>query len=54
MKGRSAGGNLLAKMLPTFKNCLFKMLGIREQKIMIMMIIVVYYMHTLSHLNLVS
>ena len=28
MKGRSAGGNLLAKMLPTFEKCLFKILCI--------------------------
>ena len=32
-KGRSAGGNLLAKMLPTFENCLFKRLGIREESL---------------------
>ena len=31
MKGRSAGGSLLAKMLPTFEKCLFKILGIREE-----------------------
>ena len=30
MKGCSAGGNLLANMLPTFEKCLFKILGIRE------------------------
>ena len=33
MKGRSAGGNLLAKMLPTFEKCLFKILGIREESL---------------------
>ena len=32
-KGRSAGGNLLAKMLPTFEKCLFKRLGIREESL---------------------
>ena len=30
-KGRSACGNLLAKMLPTFQKCLSKILGIREE-----------------------
>ena len=29
MKGRYAGGNLLAKMLPTFEKCLFKIFGVR-------------------------
>ena len=33
MKGRSAGGSLLAKMLPTFEKCLFKILGIREESL---------------------
>ena len=33
VKGRSAGGNLLAKMLPTFEKCLFKILGIREESL---------------------
>ena len=33
MKGRSASGNLLAKMLPTFENCLCKILGIREESL---------------------
>ena len=33
MKGCSAGGNLLAKMLPTFEKCLFKILGIREESL---------------------
>ena len=33
MKGRSAGGNLLAKMLPTFERCLYKILGIREESL---------------------
>ena len=41
MKRRSAGGNLLSKILPTFENCLIKMLGISEEKIMIMMITIV-------------
>ena len=32
MKGPAVGGSgsLLAKMLPTFEKCLFKILGIRE------------------------
>ena len=33
VKGRSAGGNLLTKMLPTFEKCLFKVLGIREESL---------------------
>ena len=33
VKGRSAGGNLLAKMLPTFEKCLFKILGIGEESL---------------------
>ena len=33
MKGRSAGGSLLAKMLPTFEKCLFKILGIRKESL---------------------
>ena len=33
MKGGSAGGNLLAKMLPTFEKYLFKILGIREESL---------------------
>ena len=33
VKGRSAGGNLLAKMLATFEKCLFKILGIREESL---------------------
>ena len=33
VKRRSAGGNLLAKMLPTFEKCLFKILGIREESL---------------------
>ena len=33
VKGWSAGGNLLAKMLPTFEKCLFKILGIREESL---------------------
>ena len=33
VKGRSAGGNLLAKMLSTFEKCLFKILGIREESL---------------------
>ena len=33
VKGRSAGGNFLAKMLPTFEKCLFKILGIREESL---------------------
>ena len=33
MKGRFTGGNLLAKMLPTFEKCLFKILGIREESL---------------------
>ena len=33
MKGRFIGGNLLAKMLPTFEKCLFKTLGIREESL---------------------
>ena len=33
VKGRYAGGNLLAKMLPTFEKCLFKILGIREESL---------------------
>ena len=33
MKGRSAGGSLLAKMLPTFEKCLFKILGIGEESL---------------------
>ena len=33
VKGRSAGGNLLAKMLPTVEKCLFKILGIREESL---------------------
>ena len=33
MKGRSAGGSLLAKMLLTFEKCLFKILGIREESL---------------------
>ena len=41
VKRRSAGGNLLSKILPTFENCLIKMLGISEEKIMIMMITIV-------------
>ena len=41
VKRRSAGGNLLSKILPTFDNCLIKMLGISEEKIMIMMITIV-------------
>ena len=31
VKGCSAGGNLLAKMLPTFEKCLFKIFGISEE-----------------------
>ena len=33
VKGRSAGGNLLAEMLPTFEKCLFKILGICEESL---------------------
>ena len=35
MKGPAAGGSgsLLAKMLPTFEKCLFKILGIREESL---------------------
>ena len=33
LKGRSAGGNLLAEMLPTFEKCLFKILGICEKSL---------------------
>ena len=33
VKGRSAGGNLLTKILPTFEKCLFKVLGIREESL---------------------
>ena len=33
MKGRSAGGSLLTKMLPTFEKCLFKILGIRAESL---------------------
>ena len=31
--GHSAGGNLLAKMLPIFEKCLFKVLGICEESL---------------------
>ena len=30
VKGRSAGGNSFAKLLPTFEKCFFKILGIGE------------------------
>ena len=33
VKGRSAVGNLLAKMLPTFEKCLFNILGIRKESL---------------------
>ena len=33
VKGRSTSGDLLAKMLPTFEKCLFKILGIREESL---------------------
>ena len=42
MKGRSAGGNFLAKMLPTFEKCLFKIFGIREESLVIKVIVVIW------------
>ena len=33
VKGRSTSGDLLAKMLPTFEKCSFKILGIREESL---------------------
>ena len=33
VKGLSAGGNLIAKLLPPFEKCLFKILGIREESV---------------------
>ena len=33
MKGCSVCGTLLAKMLPAFEKCLFKILGIREESL---------------------
>ena len=33
VKGRSAGGNLLAKMSPAFEKCLVKILGAREESL---------------------
>ena len=39
MKGRSAGGSLLAKMLPTFEKCLFKILGIREESLVSLLLL---------------
>ena len=42
MKGRSAGGSLLAKMLPTFEKCLFKILGIREESFSNTVIVVIW------------
>ena len=33
VKGRSAGGNLLAKMSPAFEKCLVKILGVREESL---------------------
>ena len=33
VKARSAGGKLLAKMLPAIAKCLFKILGIREESL---------------------
>ena len=43
MKGRSADGNLLAKMLPTFGKCLFKIFGIREDSLVRLLLLSGYF-----------
>ena len=43
VKGRSAGGNLLAKMLPTFEKCLFKIFGIHEESLVKLLLLSGYF-----------